>query len=272
MNEVPETLLVPIVDILARECYRTPNDASIGELMESMRLHGQREPGTAHREGMKYRIRTGMRRLEALHRTNATHMWLTILPHEASIADCLEDCLISDTHRKSLSGMQLAQYLKESKEQRGCTVRALCERLGYSDPTISRLRQLNVLPEEVQERVRTGEICASVGYEIAKAQGTEQQIALADVAVRERLTREQIRNRVNNVHTNGTRRGRKPIPRIELDRGNGNSITFQGREFQSLEAVVAALGETLDVMTEALAAGLDLATFREAFKAARQAG
>jgi ParB/RepB/Spo0J family partition protein len=248
-----------------RECVE---DHSLEELVASLERRGQLYPILVAPEGELFRILTGMRVFRGSQVLGWSEVWCAIVGQQLNAAERLQLALASDLHRKSLSPVERAGHVETLMKLMNCNAAEVAEMLDYSAASVSRWRTIGTLPDDVKSRIGKG-LSGKAAYESAQKLKRQQAVYSNGPG-----------NAASGVDgeanasgpSSSKRRGRKPIPRIELDRGNGNSITLQGPDFQSLEAVVAALGETLDVMTEALAAGLDRATFREAFKGGRQAG
>jgi ParB/RepB/Spo0J family partition protein len=268
-----ETRMIEICRIRERRGYREcVHDEALEGLSGSLHTDGQIHPILVYSEGDGFGVITGNRTLNAARLARLTHVLCTIDNRPLSNADRLHQCIISDTHRKGLKPMELAECMKDLMELRRWNARQLGEALHYSDATVSRLLPLNYLPEHIKARVRSGELSASAAYALARAEDTDFQTDLADVAVKERLNREEIRRRAGVATPSGKRRGRKPTPKLVFELESGGTITALGHEMDSLESIIQSLDDMAARLRRAVAAGLDLAALQGAAARVPRAG
>lgn len=96
--------------------------------------------------------------------------------------------IIENVLRQDLQGIELARSLKELMENNKWSAATASEKLHISKGKVSKALALLKLPEELQDKVATGEISPATGYELSKVKDKSQQRAMADDAIAGRVT------------------------------------------------------------------------------------
>ena len=76
-------------------------------------------------------------------------------------------------------------------DAKGWSAARLAEELHIRDSTVFKALALLELPGEVRERVAAGEIKPATAYELSQLDRPQDQVALAERVVAEKLTRDQ---------------------------------------------------------------------------------
>ncbi len=176
-------------------------DSEIRALAESLKAHEMLQPILVRREGDRYQLISGERRLRA-----AIHAGWSTVPARIREADdrlVAELAIVENLQRKDLNAIEKALSFKRYLDEHGCTQDELAGRLSIDRSTVANLLRLLELPEAVIERVRRGELTAGharallpLGEEPAQcsvaAMIVEQgwSVRAAEQAVREQIARE----------------------------------------------------------------------------------
>lgn len=132
------------------------DDAELQSLAESISAHGLLQPIVVRRNGDRFQLIVGERRLRA-----ASKMGWTDVPVEVVEADdrqMAELAIIENMQRKDLNALEKAASFQRYLEQYGCTQEELAGRLNLDRSTIANLIRLLELPGPVQDAVRQGKI------------------------------------------------------------------------------------------------------------------
>jgi ParB family chromosome partitioning protein len=76
-------------------------------------------------------------------------------------------------------------------EINGWSSRKVAEELGLASGTVTKALSILKLPEDVQQKVETGELPSSVAYEISKLDGDEAQRSVAESITDAKLKRDE---------------------------------------------------------------------------------
>lgn len=164
------------------------------------------------------------------------------LPVEGDLSetDIISDQIIENSVRNDLSPLDLARALSKLKALKKCTSQALAAELGISAASISRSESLLGLPEDIQARVDSGEIPASVGYELTKVNDPETQHFFAEEVASKRLKRDRLVEEVRGL--NGKRTAKPKSSRLACRLDGGIAITVtSGQQPLDFESLIAAL-------------------------------
>jgi ParB-like chromosome segregation protein Spo0J len=144
--------------------------------------------------------------------------------------------LVENGQREADNAIERAEAEAQLMEMNGWTQRQLSLALGEDEATISRRQKLrNYLDPKVREKVRTGELRGRTAYELAVL-SKERQLPLAERAIAEKLTADQVRGIVKGHRA---RSAEKHLP-IVIDGGIKVSIAA-GRKKLDIAGKVAAL-------------------------------
>jgi ParB family chromosome partitioning protein len=135
---------------------KTFDDDDLSSLSESIRNHGILQPLVVRRQGERYQLIAGERRLRAARSAGLAAVPVTVVDFNDQQA--LEAALVENIQRTDLNPIEKAQGFKEYLLRYDMTHEQLAGRLGLGRATITNLVALLDLPGELQEAVRVGEL------------------------------------------------------------------------------------------------------------------
>src|SRR5262249_8076122 len=130
------------------------DEAAIAELSESLEEHGMIQPLVVRRNGERYQLIAGERRLRAAIRAG----WQAV-PAQVRGADDRQMCevaIVENLQRKDLNPLEKAASFQQYLERYGCTQEELAGRLKIDRSTIANLIRLLELPDQIQQSLRAG--------------------------------------------------------------------------------------------------------------------
>jgi ParB family transcriptional regulator, chromosome partitioning protein len=129
-------------------------------LAESIRTHGLLHPIVVERDGARYQLVAGERRLRAVRLAELTTVAAIVRPATESARQSLETALTENLLRSDLSPIEEASAYSRLTDTFGLSHEAIAMRLGRSRPAVSNTIRLLTLPAKVQRAVAGGEITA----------------------------------------------------------------------------------------------------------------
>lgn len=175
------------------------DEDGLEDLTVSIENHGVLQPILVRRVGAGYQIVAGERRWRAARRAGLTT--IPCLVQDAGDAQALELAMVENLQRDDLNPLEAARGYRLLMDDFGLTQDEIAQKVGKSRSAIANTLRLLDLPDEVQGRLRAGEI--SEGHAralLALAGRTEDMAALlqriveegCSVRETERLVREAI--------------------------------------------------------------------------------
>jgi ParB family chromosome partitioning protein len=164
------------------------DEAAIEELAASIRLHGVVQPlvVTPDAEGT-YTIIAGERRWRASRRAGLETVPV-VVRQVADDRELLELALVENLQRSDLNPLEEAEAYLALQEKFGLAHEEIASRVGKARTTITNALRLLRLPEEVRELLRGGQLTAGQARPLLGLATPEQQLLLAERAVREGLS------------------------------------------------------------------------------------
>jgi ParB family chromosome partitioning protein len=238
--EVPTEKMVP--DPKQPRKIFTPED--LQDLSDSIRARGLLQPIRVRwdEEREKYVIVAGERRWRAAIMAGKASLTCVIVEGEMTEAEILHDQLVENCLRADLQPVEQAEAFKSLMEVKNWTAARLAEELHIRDSTVFKALALLELPGEVRERVAAGEIRPATAYTLSQLERPEDQVALAERVVVEKLTRDEAAAVVRE------KTGRADAPRkgrMDIRLGGGRKVTVSGLPDDRQETVASALRQAL---------------------------
>ncbi|MCD9146044.1 ParB/RepB/Spo0J family partition protein [Streptomyces albireticuli] len=144
--------------------------------------------------GAEYVVIDGNRRLAAAHVAGLTELRIDVNDSlAASAADMLESALIANVHRVDVPPIDQAKAIQQLVSVHG-TQGKVAKRLGKTEGWVSQRLALLKLPQDLQEKVETGELKVRDGRRIGRLP-VEQQHAEAERALSEATATPKSRTR-----------------------------------------------------------------------------
>ncbi len=233
------------------------SEEALDRLADSIREQGQLAPIRVRWSGPleKWVIVVGERRWRATRRAGLETIDCVFVDGDLSRGELLSQQLIENLLREDLRAIEEAKAFQQLMDLNAWTGKELADALRLPPSKVSRSLALLDLPEDLQERVETGELGARSAYEIAKLPHDDSRRALADT-VRERgLTSEDARNAVR------VRKGRAaPKARMSRERftaPGGVTVTVSASRLLLDDEVLAALTHALGIVRSRSGVGND---------------
>jgi ParB family chromosome partitioning protein len=132
------------------------DQAEIDSLAESIKEHGLIQPVVVRRQGDRFQLVAGDRRLRASIKAGLSDVPVHIL--EMDDRHLAEMAIVENLQRKDLNALEKAASFQAYLKRFGCTQEELAGRLQLDRSTVSNLIRLLELPDEVQQAVRRGEV------------------------------------------------------------------------------------------------------------------
>ena len=159
---------------------RAFDNAELDALGESIRLHGLLHPIVVQRDGTRYRLVAGERRLRAAARAGVAAIPAILRPAAESDRQALEMALTENLLRTDLNPMEEAAAYARLADAFGLSHEAIGLRLGRSRPAVSNAIRLLALPVQAQQAVADGQLSAGHARAILGLPGGQTaQLSLA---------------------------------------------------------------------------------------------
>ena len=179
-DEAEEIQRLPISRVEPREEQPRVNfdEASLGELAESIREYGMIQPITVRRLASGYyQIIAGERRWRAARMAGLKEVPVRVIEADERLAT--ELALVENLQREDLSPIEEAQGYKTLIEVYGLTQEESAQRVGKSRPTVTNALRLLSLAPEVQQFVEQGLLSAGHARALVPIKPEEAQIEAA---------------------------------------------------------------------------------------------
>jgi ParB family chromosome partitioning protein len=156
---------------------KTIADDALGELAESIRLHGLLLPLLVRSMGRGYELVAGERRWRAAKVAGLTEV--PVIIRESTDAESFELALIENVQRQDLTPLEEAHAYSRLMEEFGLTQEEVANRVGKKRATVANIVRLLALPDEVQAHIACGALSMGHARALLAARSAARQIALA---------------------------------------------------------------------------------------------
>ena len=187
----------PVREIALSEIDRNPHqprqsfdEEALKGLSESIRQSGVLSPLLVVREGARYRLVAGERRMRA-----ALMAGLTTVPcvvRDFTRQQEMEAALVENLQREDLNPIDEAEGIRALMDQCGYTQEKAAERLGKSRPAVANSLRLLNLDREIRDAVRAGELSAGHARVLAGIRDSGLRTQLFQRTLHERLSVRQL--------------------------------------------------------------------------------
>ena len=146
----------------------------LDELAQSIKQHGILQPLVVSKEGNRYQLIAGERRLKAAEILGLAEV--PVIIKEVSDRDKLELAIVENIQRRDLNPLETANSYKKLAEEFGLSTEAIAEQVGKGVSTVANFLRLLKLPVLIKEAIAKGEITMSHAKIILAYQTKEEQI------------------------------------------------------------------------------------------------
>ena len=182
-DEIPENSpykLLPIykVEPNASQPRQDFDEEELQQLCESISVHGVIQPLTVREMNSGYyQIIAGERRWRAARMANLMEIPAVVI--EADDKKAMELALIENLQRQDLNAVEEALGYRSLMEDYGLTQEEAANRVGKSRPAVANALRLLNLPQEIQEKVRSGELSAGHARAVLSLKSEKKQLEAA---------------------------------------------------------------------------------------------
>jgi ParB family chromosome partitioning protein len=196
-----------LLDANKRQPRHRFDDAGLEELSKSIRRTGVLQPVLVTKEGGRFRIVAGERRVRAARLAGLTEMPV-IVREGVTDRDHLLLALIENVQRRDLTALEEAEAYRHLKDDFGLTQEDVAERVGKDRATVANALRLLKLAVPVREALENGEISAGHARALLGLPSAADQEQLAREVVRRGLSVRATEARVLELQK-GTAKRRK---------------------------------------------------------------
>ncbi len=177
-EEAVRMLPISRVEPRAEQPRANFDEASLGELAESLSEYGMIQPITARRlENGYYQIIAGERRWRAARLAGLKEVPVRVIEADDRLAT--ELALVENLQREDLNPVEEAQGYRTLLEVYGLSQEEAARRVGKSRPTVTNALRLLTLAPEVQQFVEQGLLSAGHARALVSVKPDEKQIEAA---------------------------------------------------------------------------------------------
>ncbi len=191
----PRSLPLALLDANRRQPRRHFDDDGIAELARSIGKTGILQPVLVTREGERYRILAGERRVRAARQAGLVEVPVFVREGVAD-RDHLLLALVENVQRRDLTVLEEAEAYRHLREDFGLTQEEVAERVGKDRATVANALRLLKLAVPVREALESGELTAGHARALLALSSAADQEALAREVVRRGLSVRAVEARV----------------------------------------------------------------------------
>lgn len=163
------------------------DESAIEDLVASVRAQGIIQPLVVTPEGEGYAIIAGERRWRAARKAGLEAVPV-VIRQVTDDRELLELALVENLQRSDLNPIEEAEAYAALQEKFGLSQEEVATRVGKARTTVTNALRLLRLPDEVLDLLREGRLTAGQARPLLAIQDPEEQIRLADRAVRDGLS------------------------------------------------------------------------------------
>jgi ParB family chromosome partitioning protein len=189
------TVALALLDANRRQPRRRFDDDGIEELSRSIAKTGILQPVLVTREGERYRILAGERRVRAARLAGLVEVPVVVREGVAD-RDHLLLALVENVQRRDLTALEEAEAYRHLREDFGLTQEDVAERVGKDRATVANALRLLKLPASVRDALESGALTAGHARALLALPSAADQEALAKEIVRRGLSVRAVEARV----------------------------------------------------------------------------
>ncbi|MFL6233237.1 MAG: ParB/RepB/Spo0J family partition protein [Thermoanaerobaculia bacterium] len=191
------------------------DEAAIEDLVASVRAQGIIQPLVVTPEGEGYAIIAGERRWRAARKAGLEAVPV-VVRQVADDRELLELALVENLQRSDLNPIEEAEAYAALQEKFGLSQEEVATRVGKARTTVTNALRLLRLPDEVLDLLREGRLTAGQARPLLAIEDPEEQIRLADRAVRDGLSARDLERLAAEPQPRETPQPKKPDRPVEV--------------------------------------------------------
>jgi ParB family chromosome partitioning protein len=166
---------------------------ALARLAESLKARGQLQPIRVRWDEPAgvYRILCGERRWRAAGMAGIETLSCVVVDGPLEPAELLALQLVENCLREDLRPVEQAKAFRALMDRQELSTHQLARELSVPQSSVVKALALLDLPESVQEQVEAGRISTGTAYEVSRVADPEEQRAIAERVVSEKLTRQE---------------------------------------------------------------------------------
>jgi ParB family transcriptional regulator, chromosome partitioning protein len=195
------------VNLIEANPHQPRNDFSeekLNELAKSISRHGIIQPLVVTNESGKYQLIAGERRLRAAKLAGLSKV--PVVVREAGELSKIELALVENIQRHDLSSIEEARAYKKLISEYQMSQEELAEKIGKSRSSVANKIRLLNLPIEIQKALSENKITEGHAKSILSVTNPEQQRAMFDLIIKDRLSVRQIEEKTKSISVKSHRR------------------------------------------------------------------
>ncbi len=161
-------------------------DSEMADLCDSIREHGFLQPIVVRKQGDRFQLIAGERRLRAAELAGLERVPVQI--REVDDRQMAELAIVENVQRKDLNAIEKGASFQQYLQQYGCTQEELATRVNVDRSTIANLIRLLELPEEVRQLVVDGDISQGHARALLPLGDEHEQVQFAKQIRNEKLS------------------------------------------------------------------------------------
>jgi ParB family chromosome partitioning protein len=201
----PRLLPLSLLDANLRQPRRRFDDDGIAELARSIAKTGILQPVLVTREGERYRILAGERRVRAARKAGLLEVPVLVREGVAE-RDHLLLALVENVQRRDLTALEEAEAYRHLKDDFSLTQEDVAERVGKDRATVANSLRLLKLAAPVREALENGEITAGHARALLGLSSAGDQESLAKEIARRGLSVRAVELRVQALAKGGAKK------------------------------------------------------------------
>ena len=189
------------------------DEEKLTALAQSIKSHGIIQPLIVSKNGARYELIAGERRLLAAKKSGMEK--IPVIVREAEEKEKLELALVENIQRHDLNVIEEARAYKKLADEFQMSQEEVADRTGKSRSAVANKIRLLNLPVEIQRSIIEGKITEGHAKAILAMPNAEKQRALYEMIIRQNLTVRQVEDKTKEVSVRSHRRQVTVDPEIK---------------------------------------------------------
>ena len=178
------------------------------ELMQSIKEKGVLQPLLVRRQGEQFELIAGERRFRAASALDLKE--LPVIVKDVADHDSLELSLIENIQRQNLNPIEEAHAYQYLMDKFGMTQEKISQMLGRARASVANLLRILKLPQEIQDKIKKGEISFAHGRALLELEDSNQQRRLAHEILAKGLSVRELEAIIRRYRPKGSRMRMRP--------------------------------------------------------------